>query len=124
VGDVFDIQITLDARQATSNYSTTISFDSNALAVANIAEGGFLKQGGVQSGFTNGMQGDGQISISGSRIDSRGITGKGMLATIRFRALAATNEAHIRVVSTSVQNSAGQRVSTALPSPFLISIQL
>ncbi|HEY8102485.1 MAG TPA: cohesin domain-containing protein [Burkholderiaceae bacterium] len=124
VGSTFDIQLVLEVKHAANGYSATIGFDNNVLEVTNVAEGDFLKKGGVQSAFTNGVQGNGQLAISGSRIgENRGITGQGILTTVSFRALTVSNETRVQLLNTAVENSAGQRLTTASPAPLLIMIQ-
>jgi hypothetical protein len=124
VGSTFDVQLVLEVKHAANGYSATLGFDNNVLEVTNVAEGDFLKRSGTQSAFTNGIQGNGQLVISGSRIgENRGITGQGILTTVSFRALTASNETRVQLLSTSVENSAGQRLTTATPTPFLMTIQ-
>jgi general secretion pathway protein D len=100
----------------------TIGFDSQALQVVGVTEGGFLKQGGAQTNFSSQVDPGGRISITAGRSGVGGSTSAGAVATLSFRALAPSDAAQVRVLSAVPLGPSGSPVAATLPQPLTLKV--
>jgi general secretion pathway protein D len=122
VGDTATVQLMMQASQAITGVPVTVGFDSRALQVVGITEGGFLKQGGAQTSFTSKVEPSGQITIAAARSGDGGATGAGTVATLSFRALAPSAGAQVQLLSAAPAGVAGRTVAAALPPAFTLKV--
>jgi hypothetical protein len=87
----------------------TVTYNPATLRVRAVQEGSFLRQGGVQVGFTQQVDpAAGRVDISLTRAgDSAGASGAGQLAAILFETVAAgTVVLQVNGVATTPQGQA------------------
>ncbi len=88
-GDVFQVAVTVDARTPVAHLPATLSYDARVLAVESVAPGDFLGGSGSAQVLAD-TSNPGSIVIGASRLGrAAGVAGRGTVATITFRALAA-----------------------------------
>ena len=94
----------------------TVAYNPALLQVTSVSEGSFLRQGNGTTSFASRVA-DGQIAISGARAGDTGAQAPGTVATINFRALAASPAGtEVRVLSVSPL-AVGGRPLLAGPGP-------
>jgi general secretion pathway protein D len=118
VGDVFQVAEMVDARTPVSHLPATLSFDSRVLAVEAVVPGGFLGGPGAAQVLAD-TSSPGSIVLGASRLGrSAGVAGRGTVATITFRALAAgTTPVHFaarRVLDPALVEVAGVTAADAM----------
>jgi general secretion pathway protein D len=116
-GDVFQVAVMVDARTPVAHLPATLSFDARVLAVEAVAAGGFLGDPGTAQVLAD-TSSPGSIVIGASRLGrAAGVAGRGTVATITFRALAAgTTSVHFaarRVLDPSLVEVAGVTAADA-----------
>lgn len=123
VGDSFALQLLMQSDQPVVSLPMAVGFDAKALQVISVTEGDFLKQNGGQTSFTSRVDPNGQILMTGTRAGDSGATVLGSIATVNFRAVAATNsETQIQLLTISPIALGGRGVNTALPTPHVTTI--
>lgn len=86
-GDSFTVTLRAEATQPVSHLPVTLRFDSRLLEVESVDEGRFLGPQNVAKILAASRPG--RMILGASRLGNvAGVTGSGVLATIRFRALA------------------------------------
>ncbi|MXY28995.1 hypothetical protein F4Y59_12665 [Candidatus Poribacteria bacterium] len=116
-GDTFILRLNAANVTDLAGWQTDVVFDPALLKANNVTEGTFLKQGNGRTFFRKGTIKNRQGRITGiqaARISSGGVTGEGVLLSIRFTALANGQE---RVVLRNFRagNSAGETISATAP---------
>jgi hypothetical protein len=76
----------MQANQPVVSLPLAIGFDPRVLQVADISEGGFLRQGGAQTSFTYRVDPGGQVLMTATRSGHGGATAADVVATLNFRA--------------------------------------
>jgi general secretion pathway protein D len=122
VGDTFLVQLTLSADQPISSLPLALGFDSKILQVVGITEGSFLKQGGAQTNFTSRIDPNGQILISGTRSGQNGATSAADVVSVTFRALAASNNTSIQVLTAAPIATGGRALTVQLPPAHVVNV--
>lgn len=123
-GDSFDVPLRLQADGGVSNIPVAVGFDARVLQVTSIAEGDFMRQGGVPTVFNSRVDPSGQAVISINRNAPAGATGSGTLATLSFRVLEVPSaETRLQVLSLAPTGPGGSRIIATLPNPQVIRVE-
>ncbi|MBK7675291.1 MAG: secretin and TonB N-terminal domain-containing protein [Candidatus Accumulibacter sp.] len=121
VGDTFALQLVMQADQPVVSVPLAIGFDPRLLQVANVNEGGFLKQGGAQTSFSFRVDPAGQVLMTATRAGSGGASGADAIATIEWRALAAGG-GRIDLITIAPVGSGGATINAVLPAAHALTI--
>ena len=123
VGDVFAVQLVMQADQPVVSIPLAIGFDTKTLQITSVLEGEFLKQGGAQTSFANRVDPSGQILITGTRSGETGVTSPGVFATINLKAIAANSTgSRLQLLTISPIVLGGKNINTPLPLPHVVTI--
>ena len=122
MGEVFALQLVMQADQPVTSLPIAIGFDNKALQVVSVAEGDFLKQGGAQTNFTSRIDPKGQILMTGTRSGDGGATASGVVATINFRPIKTADASSIQLLTVAPIGVAGRSVSASLPAPHAVKL--
>jgi len=88
-GATFEVQLVASAKVPVSHLPVTLVFDPRVLEVIHVQRGGFLGSAG-QAKFMADSSSPGRIVLGASRVGQQpGVTGNGLVASLRFRALEA-----------------------------------
>lgn len=124
-GESFTVLLTMQSEQPVGSIPMVLDFDPKVLQVVSVGEGGFLREGGAQTTFTDSLDPSGKVSINAHRSDGKtGATTPGVLMTLALRVLpnAAAPDTRLRLVSASPTGPAGQSIVLPLPAPHVLSI--
>ncbi|MBI3229482.1 MAG: hypothetical protein HYZ45_04630, partial [Burkholderiales bacterium] len=119
-GDAFAMQLVMRSDTAIASVPLTIKYDAKALQVTGVTEGDFLKQGGAQTSFSSKIDPSGLVIISGTRTSAGGATDSGAIATITFRALAASDATLVQLLDFTPVTANGLSPVTNKPAPFTL----
>lgn len=123
VGDVFAVQLVMQADQPVVSVPLAIGFDTKTLQITSVLEGEFLKQGGSQTSFASRVDPSGQILITGTRSGETGATSPGVFATINLKAIAASSTgSRLQLLTISPVVLGGKSINSPLPVPHVITI--
>jgi general secretion pathway protein D len=120
-GDTFALQLVMQADQPVVSVPLAISFDPRLLQVAEVSEGGFLRQGGAQTSFSYRVDPSGQVLMTATRSGSGGASAPDALATLSFRALAA-GAARVELITVAPVGAGGSTLSAILPAAHALTI--
>jgi hypothetical protein len=113
-GGPYTVPIMISGAAGISTLSLTLRFNSAVLRVRGVQESSFMKQGGLNSGFT--QQGDpagGRVDITFTRAgDPTGASGGGPVAVVLFDPVAAGS------ATVSISGVAAGPTGTAIPLQF------
>ncbi|GAA4030751.1 type IV pilus secretin PilQ [Actimicrobium antarcticum] len=123
VGETFALQLLMQSDQPVTSLPMALSYDSAALQVISVGEGGFLKQGGGQATFTSRIDAGGQILLSGTRSGESGASAPGEVATITFKALAASPAARVQLLTSAPVGLAGKALPAAVGPAFQVLVK-
>lgn len=99
VGQTIEFKLQVDSTVEVRGVPVTVSFDPARLQLLQIDEGDFFKSDGASTSFSHTVDAKaGALRFGIIRKQASGIAGKGILAVVRFKALAA-GEARISVDS-------------------------
>jgi hypothetical protein len=99
-----------------------VTYDAAALEVVDVSEGDFLKANNAQTVFNSNVdQSAGQVSVGISQPGLEGAAGRGSLAVLTFKVIAANPQVPISVSGTAV-NAAGDAVQVNLPAPLKVAL--
>jgi hypothetical protein len=88
-GGPYTVPLSISNASRLSTITLTLIYDPLKLRVRSVQEGGFMRTGGVTSGFSQQVTGN-RIDITITRVgDVTGATGTGMLAAVLFDAIEA-----------------------------------
>ncbi len=120
-GDQFSLALRVQAQQAVMSLPLLVGFDPTLMQVVSVAEGDFLRQGGAQTNFTSRIDPQtGQIFIGAMR-QGGGTDGAGTLMNLTFKALKATPQASIQIL-TATPDPQPQGGPIALPVGHALAI--
>ncbi len=123
VGDSFALQLLMQSDQPIVSIPMAIGFDPRLMQVVSVSEGDFLKQNGGQTSFTSRVDPNGQILMTGTRAGDSGATSLGAVATVNFRAVAATApDTRVQLLTISPIVLGGRGISSPPPPPHTISL--
>ncbi|TWB41025.1 cohesin domain-containing protein [Nitrospirillum pindoramense] len=122
VGGTVTLSLLAQATQPVTGLPVTLGYDATKLQVTNITEGAFLKQGGATTSFSTRLPGNGQLTIADSVTSGAGATAQGVLATVTFKALAATPSTAVELVSSTPAGVDGVPLTLLPPNPFTLRI--
>ncbi|RTL57721.1 MAG: general secretion pathway protein GspD [Rhodocyclaceae bacterium] len=100
-----------------------VGYDPAAFQVVEISEGGFFKQDGGTTNFSNNVDSaSGKFFVSVTRTDVAGTSGEDAVATVTLRALVAKSPTELKLLNAApiVQGEASPRV--LLPPPYGVTI--
>jgi general secretion pathway protein D len=120
-GDTFALQLVMQANQPVVSLPLAIGFDPRVLQVADISEGGFLRQGGAQTSFTYRVDPGGQVLMTATRSGTGGATAADVVATLNFRAIAPGNS-QVQLITIAPVGSGGSTINASLPGPHLLTV--
>jgi general secretion pathway protein D len=87
-GELFELEMVVDARVPVAHLPATLAFDPKLLAVERVDDGGFLGGSGAAQVLADSST-PGTVVLGASRLGQRpGVAGSGTVARITFRALA------------------------------------
>jgi len=123
VGDQFKLLVYAQTAAKVVSVPFMVNFDPAALEVVEVTEGELLNQNNVQTTFSNEIdQAAGQISVNVSQPGQTGNSGRGSLAAITFKVIAANPESLITVSSYNATDASGQALPVTLPAPHNMSL--
>ena len=104
VGEQFSAVLRVNSQAPLRGMPLLIGYDPQVFEVANVQEGGFLKQGGAQTGFSQRVDpAQGMVFVTSIRLNDSGtdagINGSGSVATVTFKALKEDSAAKVQLVS-------------------------
>ena len=120
-GDSFSLQLVMQADQPVVSLPLAVSFDPRILQVADVSEGGFLKQGGGQTSFTYRVDPGGQVLITGTRSGEGGATAQDAIATLNFRTVAP-GDARVELITIAPVGSGGSTINASLPPAHALTV--
>lgn len=116
VGEPFTVDLNLTSDQLLSTLPLLIGYDQNTLQAVAVREGEFLKQGGVQTQFSQRIdQAAGRIFVGMGRPGGEGVKGSGTLLSITFKPLQAAPQASIQLLAFSAGGDAAKQTPVVLP---------
>jgi general secretion pathway protein D len=121
VGDTFALQLVMQADQPVVSVPLAIGFDPRLLQVANVSEGGFLRQGGAQTSFNFRVDPAGQVLITATRAGGGGASAADAIATIEWRALAA-GAARVELITIAPVGAGGATINAVVPAAYALTI--
>jgi general secretion pathway protein D len=121
VGDTFALQLVMQADQPVVSVPLAIGFDPRLLQVANVSEGGFLRQGGAQTNFNFRVDPAGQVLMTATRAGSGGASAADAIATIEWRALAA-GAARVELITIAPVGAGGATINAVAPAAYALTI--
>ena len=122
VGDQVKVVVYAQTGARVVDASLKVSYDPAALEVVDVSEGDFLKGNNAQTVFNSNVdQSGGQVSVDISQPGQEGGSGRGSLAVLTFKAIAAVPQAPITVSGTAV-NAAGDSLQVSLPAPHNVAL--
>ncbi|MCB1931644.1 MAG: secretin and TonB N-terminal domain-containing protein [Candidatus Accumulibacter sp.] len=120
-GDSFSLQLVMQADQPVVSLPLAVSFDPRVLQLADVSEGGFLKQGGGQTSFSYRVDPGGQVLMTATRSGNGGATGQDNVATLNFRAMAP-GDARIELITIAPVGLGGSAINASLPPAHVLTI--
>jgi general secretion pathway protein D len=122
VGDQLRVVVYAQTGGKVVDVPLKVTYDATALEVVDVSEGDFLKANNAQTVFNSNVdQSAGQVSVGISQPGLEGAAGRGSLAVMTFKVIAANPQVPITVSGTAV-NSAGDSVQVNLPAPLKVAL--
>ncbi|HSD60480.1 MAG TPA: secretin and TonB N-terminal domain-containing protein, partial [Burkholderiales bacterium] len=118
VGDEIKVSVMANSPDPLLGAGMVFKFDPSNLQVVKVEEGTFLKQGGVQTTFTESVSGPaGRVVANVRRESGTGAQGEGPLLTITFKVVGKNPNSQILLLSFSptTTGSAGMRFTASGP---------
>jgi general secretion pathway protein D len=122
VGNDIAVQLLMQSELPIQSVPLTFTFDALALRVTSVTEGDFMKQGNVQTVFSNRVDPAGQVSVAISRTGSTGATALNNVLTVNLRTLTAAEGARLQLTRFAPLGIDGREVAVALPAAHAIRI--
>jgi general secretion pathway protein D len=124
-GDTFSVQLSMQSEQPVAAVPLVIGFDPKVLQLVAVTEGGFLKDGGASTVFSQRVDANGQITITATRADkATGATSPGVVATLTMKAISTSSatETALRALNVTPKGLAGQVIAVPLPAPHSLTL--
>lgn len=119
VGEQFAVNIDAQTAGKVTGLPFQIGFDPNVLEVVEVTEGDFLKQNNGKTVFTPNIdQAGGQVSVNITQSGADGASGKGSIAAVTFKVLAAKPLTQLTLISASPVGVSGAAIQAAPPTPY------
>lgn len=122
VGDTFALQLVVQSDLPVIGLPMAVSFDPDVLQVISVLEGDFLKQGGAQAGFSERVDTAGRIVMTANRAGDTGATEAGSAFTLNLKAIAASDQSRVQLLTTVPIGVGGRNVAAQLPPPHTLVI--
>ncbi|MFG6433457.1 cohesin domain-containing protein [Roseateles sp. LYH14W] len=123
VGDVFDVKLNLKATATLRGLPFEVLFPPGHLQLLDVAEGEYFRRDGSVTGVAKtGESKDGRISVGILRREATGASGEGVVATLKFKAIAA-GPTEVRLGSTNPIGLDGPLPATPLPAPLQVQVR-
>jgi general secretion pathway protein D len=113
-GDSFALQLVMQADQPVVSLPLAVAFDPRVVQVADVSEGGFLRQNGGETSFSYRVDPGGQVLLTGTRSGAGGATSQDVVATINFRAVAP-GDSRIELLTIAPVGLGGSAIKAKLP---------
>jgi hypothetical protein len=121
-GDTFEITVAVEALTEVSHLPLTLTFDPAVLEIAGVRPGDFLGGDGEAQVLTD-VSHPGELVLGASRLGTvSGVKGKGALAHVTFRALAA-GTAEIGFTKAQAMDAQLQKIEALAVEPVSIEIR-
>jgi len=120
-GETATVQLVMQADQPVVSVPLAVAFDPRALQVANVSEGGFLRQGGAATTFNYRVDPSGQVLLTATRSGAGGASAPDVLATLTFRALAP-GASRIELITIAPVAAGGASINVAPPGPHALTV--
>jgi len=122
VGDTFEIPVHVKSGFSLRGLPVEIAYDRERLKLIDWGEGPFLRSGGVATSIARSVGAPpGSVDIGILRNTPDGARGEGVLATLRFKALAQ-GQAEVRLTRVNPLGIDRMVEAPALPPPVSVSI--
>ncbi len=122
-GDEFQVAIDAQTTDPLGTVSFTLGYDPKALKVLRVDEGDLLNQGGQKTIFTSKTDPNtAHTFVSATRLSPKGVTGKGSIAIVTFKAGDITTQSPVVISLPTTVTSQGIKLPTAQSSPLLVTI--
>ena len=122
VGEEFKVIVGAESVQPLGTFSFLLDFDPALMSFVKIDEGDLLRQNGKKTIFTNRVEAKpGHLFAQVSRLGKEGATGKGSIATITFKSLAAKQQIPLNVSTVLPVNADGRTLPFTPPAPLVTS---
>ncbi|MDO8653452.1 MAG: cohesin domain-containing protein [Undibacterium sp.] len=122
-GDVFIVQLSVQAETPIVSLPMTLSFDPKILQVASVSEGNFLRQDGAKTSFNSKIDPAGKITLTALRNATSGVKNFDIFTSISFKALASNPQSKIHVLHVAPIDENKQALVIVPPSPFIFKVQ-
>ncbi|EXI77027.1 MAG: Cohesin domain protein [Candidatus Accumulibacter appositus] len=104
----------MQADQPVVSLPLAVAFDPRVVQVADVSEGGFLRQNGGETSFSYRVDPGGQVLLTGTRSGAGGATSQDVVATINFRAVAP-GDSRIELLTIAPVGLGGSAIKAKLP---------
>ncbi|MDO9220077.1 MAG: cohesin domain-containing protein [Thiobacillus sp.] len=122
-GETVTLTLNVQSLQPVNSLGLLVSFDPGVFKALDAVEGGFMKQGGMQSSLNKTIdQTGGQILLDVSGGGSEGVSGTGSLVTLVFEALSANPKSQIVVGRLAPSGPGGDALTATPPDPHDIAV--
>ena len=122
-GQEFNVALMGRTGQPVGTLPINLHFDPAAFAVVKVAEGEFMKPGGVQTDFSSDVDtAGGRIAIGIAQPGGRGSGGGGTILTVTLKALAPTEKTDISISSATPSTPAGAAMALTAPPALTIRV--
>ena len=123
-GEQFSMVLQLSSQTPLQGMPLLLAFDPLLLQVAHVKEGDYFRQGGARTTFNQRVDpAQGKLFLSlvrqGANGSDPGINGNGSLVVVTFKALKASSEPKVQVLSASPEPAG---VSMVLPPPQAVRV--
>ena len=123
VGGLIKLVLAAQTGSKIASLPIQLGYDPSVLQVVDVAEGDYLKQNNAQTVFSSNVDtGSGQITINMSRPGPDAVPGKGILAVVTFKAIAAKPQSQITVSTSNAVDVAGEALPVTPPAPHNITL--
>jgi general secretion pathway protein D len=117
VGEQFKIVVNAQAGSKVVDVPFKVVYDTATLQIVDVSEGDFLKGNNAKTVFSSNVDSSGgEVSLDISQPGLEGAAGRGSLAVLTFKVMAANPQAPISITGSAV-NAEGDAVPVRLPAP-------
>jgi general secretion pathway protein D len=123
LGETVSLTLNAQSPQPVNTLGLLVSYDPGVFKAIDVVEGGFLKQGGMQSTLNKSIDpAGGQILLDISGSGSAGASGAGSLVTLMFEAIAAQPQSQIAIGRVAPSGPSGETMTVTSPAPHVITV--
>lgn len=123
VGQQFKLAVQVKSDGDLRNLPLQLGYDTSALQVVSVEEGGFFKQNGGQSSLSSNVDATtGRVFASVLRSGTAGARGEDVAAIVTFKAVKANPKAEVRILSSTPITVSNKTIVPTLAGPSVIQI--